>query len=89
MVELQDTHGCSFGGGQETELRRIRRTGVYALLNELAVSLACKEMDAGQARLAGSKAVEATASRIDQVFPVVGFFLPTISRCISGRNVSP
>ena len=47
MVELQDTHGCSFGGGQETELRRIRRTGVYALLNELAVSLACKEMDAG------------------------------------------
>ena len=34
MVELQDTHGGSSGGGQETELLRIRRTGVYALLDK-------------------------------------------------------
>ena len=34
MVELQDTHGGSSGGGSETELRRIRRTGVYALMDE-------------------------------------------------------
>ena len=34
MVELQDTPGSSIGGGPETELRRIRRTGVYALLDE-------------------------------------------------------
>ncbi len=35
----------------------IRRTGVYALLDR-RILLACKERDAGQARLAGSKAVE-------------------------------
>ena len=34
MVELPDTHGGSSGGGPETELRRIRRTGVYALMDE-------------------------------------------------------
>ena len=34
MVELQDTHGGSFRGGPETELRRIRRPGVYALLDQ-------------------------------------------------------
>ena len=34
MVELQDTHDGSSGGGPETELRRIRRTGVYALMDE-------------------------------------------------------
>ena len=34
MVELQDTHGGSSGGGPETKLRRIRRTGVYALMDE-------------------------------------------------------
>ena len=34
MVELQDTNGCSSCGGPETELLRIRRTGVYALLDE-------------------------------------------------------
>ena len=34
MVELQDTHDGSSGGGPETELRRIRRTGVYVLMDE-------------------------------------------------------
>ena len=36
MVELQDTHDGSSGGGPETELRRIRcgRTRVYALMDE-------------------------------------------------------
>ena len=34
MVELQDTRGGSSSGGQETELRRIRRTGVYALQDQ-------------------------------------------------------
>ena len=34
MVELQDTHEGSSCGGQETKLRRIRRTGVYALMDE-------------------------------------------------------
>ena len=34
MGELQDTHGGSSGGEPETELLRIRRTGVYALLDE-------------------------------------------------------
>ena len=34
MVELQDTHDGSSGGGPETKLRRIRRTGVYALMDE-------------------------------------------------------
>ena len=33
MVELQGTRGSSFGGGPEKELRWIRRTGVYALLD--------------------------------------------------------
>jgi hypothetical protein len=33
MVELQGTHGGSFGGGQEKELRWIRRTGAYVLLD--------------------------------------------------------
>jgi hypothetical protein len=34
MVELQGKHGSSFGGGQEKELLWIRRTGVYALLDQ-------------------------------------------------------
>ena len=34
MVELHDTHDGSSSGGPETELRRIRRTGVYALMDE-------------------------------------------------------
>ncbi len=33
MVELQGTHGSSFGGGPEKELQWIWRTGVYALLD--------------------------------------------------------
>ncbi len=33
MVELQGTHSGSFGGGAEKELRWIRRTGAYALLD--------------------------------------------------------
>ena len=33
MVELQVTHGGSFGGGPEKELLWIRRTGAYALLD--------------------------------------------------------
>ena len=31
MVELQGTHGDSFGGGPEKELRWTRRTGAYVL----------------------------------------------------------
>ena len=34
MVELQDTHDDSSGGGPKKELLRIRRTGVYVLMDE-------------------------------------------------------
>ena len=33
MVELQGTHGGSFGGGLEKELWWTRRTGAYVLLD--------------------------------------------------------
>ncbi len=62
----QGTRCGSFGGGPETEVDSedwsLRPAGAGATC--WAVSLACRERDAGQARLAGSKAVEATVSWI-------------------------
>ena len=95
IVELQDTHGGSSGGGSETELLRIPRAGVYALLDQ-RILLSRVTRLSGEGRRAstvgwveGSGGGDSEPDRAGRrpSYSVVGFFLPTISRCISDRNV--